>query len=395
MQLAKFVYFLQIAIYPFAVKNVEGRGRGAHLVLTLTDSRNHSERKCAIMKRRLWVKALALGLFALPSAAVFADHCCRPACPPCATAPATCMVEKTVLVPQMTTETRKVMVTECRPETRTRKVTVCRMVEEKKEVSYEYCVWKSETRTRQETYQVSVPEWKEVTTEYTVMVPHTEKRQGVRKVMKCVPTTEKRTVCEHGGHWEDRPVQVQTFVQGCDACGRPTCCPQTVTCNQKVWVPEVHQKEIEVTVNKMVCEDHPYEYEVTVCKPEKRTCTNKVCVPKCETRTRDVQYTVCVPEKKTGTRTVVCCKPVAEERDETCTVMVPHQVEKEVQVCVCRMVEKKIQVAVCCPQPAPCAPACCAPAPTCCQAAPTCCAPAPACCTPAPSCCHAAPACCR
>ena len=340
------------------------------------------------MKMRLWVSVAALGL-ALPSSPVSADQCCRPACAPCAPAPATCMVEKTVLVPQMFSETRKVMVTECRPETRTRQVTVCKMVEEKKEVSYEYCVWRQETRTRQESFQVSVPEWKEVTTEFTVMVPHAEKRQGVRKVMKCVPTTEKRTVCEQGGHWEDRQVQVQTFVQGCDACGRPTCCPQTTSCTQKVWVPEVHQKEIEVTVNKMVCEDQPYEYEVTVCKPENRTRTDKVCTHKCETRTREVQFTVCVPEKKTGTRTVTCCKPVPEVRDEQFTVMVPHQVEKEIQVCVCRMVEKKIQVAVCCPQPAPapCAPAC-APAASCCNAAPTCCAPAPSCCNAAPSCCR-------
>ena len=338
------------------------------------------------MKKLLWVSLAAVGLLGIPSSPVSADHCCQPACP----APATCMVERTVLVPHMTMETRKVCVTQCRPETHTRKISVCKMVEERKEVPYEYCEWKAEAHTRQESFQVSVPEWKDVTTEFTVMVAHTEKHQGVRKVAKCVPSTEKRVVCEQGGHWAEQQVQVQTFVRGCDSCGRPTCCPQMTTCTQKVWVPEVIQKEIEVTVHKVVCEDQPFEYDVTVCKPETRTCTQKVCVPKCETRTREVQYFVHVAEKKSGTRTVVCCKPVMEEKEVQCTVMVPYKVEKEVQVCVCRMVEKKIQVAVCCPTPV------CAPAPTCCVApAPSCCQPAVSCCRPAPSCCGAAPSCCR
>ena len=342
------------------------------------------------MKKLLWTSLAAIGLAVLPISSSSADNCCRPACQPACAAPAPCMVERTVLVPQMSTETRRVCVIECRAETQTKKINVCRMIETKKEVSYEYCEWKRETQTRTETYQVMVPEWTDVTTEYCVMVPSIEKRQGVRKVAKCISTIEKRTVCEQGGHWEDRSVQVQTFVRGCDACGRPVCCPQTTTCTQKVWVPEIINKEIDVTVNKIVCEDQPYEYEVTVCKPEKKTCTQKVCTPKCETKTREVCYTVCVPEKKTGTRWVTCCTPVMEEKEVQCTVMVPYKVEREVQVCVCKMVEKKIQVAVCCPQPV------CAPAPSCCTApAMTCCRPVASCCSPAPTCCGAAPSCCR
>lgn len=342
------------------------------------------------MKKLLWISLAALGFMSLPSDPALADNCCLPACPPPCPPPAPCMVERTVLVPQMFTETRKTFVIECRPEIKTKKVTCCKMVEEQKEIPYEYCEWRQETKTRQETYQVMVPEWKEVTTEYTVMIPTIEKRQGVRKVAKCVPSVEKRTVCEHTGHWEDRPVQIQTFVRGCDACGNPTCCPQTITSTQKVWVPEVVQKEIEVTVHKVVCEDEPYEFEVTVCKPETKTCTQKVCSHKCETKTREVQYSACVLEKKTGTRTVTRCKAVMEEKEVQCTVMVAHKVEKEVQVCVCKMVEKKIQVETCCPQPV------CAPIPTCCTVPVTnCCRPVAACCRPAPTCCGVAAGCCR
>ena len=344
------------------------------------------------MTKPLWVNLAVVGLLALSSNLAMADNCCRPACrPPCPAPPsAPCMVERTVLVPQMSTETRRVCVIECRSEIHTKKITVCKLVEEKKEVPYEYCEWKQESKTRQETFQVMVPEWKDVTTEYIVMVPHVERHQGIRKVAKCVPSIEKRTVCEHSGRWEDRLVQVQTFVRGCDASGRPICCPQISTCQQKVWVPEVVQKEIEVTVHKLVCEDQPYEFDVTVCKPEKKTCTQRVCTHKCETKTRDVQYTVCVPEKKTGTRWVTSCKPVMEEKEVQCAVMVPHKVEKEIQVCVCRMVEKTIQVANCCPQPA------CVPARSCCTVpASICCRPVASCCRPAPTCCGAAPSCCR
>lgn len=342
------------------------------------------------MKKLFWASLAALGLMALPSNPAPADDCCRPACPPPCPPPAPCMVERTVLVPQMSTEMRRVCVTEFRPEQQMKRISVCRMVEERKEVPYEYCEWRQETKTRQVSCQVMVPEWKDVTTEYTVMVPHVEKHQAVRRVARCVPTVERRTVCENTGHWEDRPVQVQTFVRGCDACGRPVCCPQTTTCTQRVWIPEVKTTEIDVTVHKIVCEDQPYECEVTVCRPEKKTCTQRVCTYRCETQTRDVQYTVCVPEKKSGIRTVTCCRPVMEEKDVQCTVMVPHKVEKDVQVCVCRMVEKKIQVAVCCPQPV------CAPAPSCCPVpCMNCCRPVASCCGPAPTCCGAAPSCCR
>ena len=101
------------------------------------------------MKKLLWASLAAVALLGISSSPVSADHCCQPACP----APATCMVERTVLVPHMMMETRKVCVTECRAETHTRRITVCRMVEERKEVAYEYCVMRPETRTRQETYQ--------------------------------------------------------------------------------------------------------------------------------------------------------------------------------------------------------------------------------------------------
>jgi len=68
-----------------------------------------------------------------------------------------------------------------------------------------------------------------------------------------------------------------------------------------------------------------------------------------------VQVTECVAKEETYTYDVTTCETVSEEKTENYTVQVPVQVEKEIQVQVCRMVEKRIQVP---------APACCAPAAT-------------------------------
>ena len=59
-----------------------------------------------------------------------------------------------------------------------------------------------------------------------------------------------------------------------------------------------------------------------------------------------VNYTVCVPQQKTRTYTVTRTKCVLEEKTQTYTVSVPVQVEKQVNVRVCKMVPKEIQRSV-------------------------------------------------
>jgi hypothetical protein len=138
------------------------------------------------------------------------------------------------------------------------------------------------------------------------------------------------------------------------------------------------QEQVPVTVMKTECASEPYQYQVTVCQPEKRTCTVKVCSYKnetrtctdrvcdykCETRTcsypvteckveqrtREVPYTVCVAQCRTRQEQVTEYKQVAVEKTEQYTVMVPHEVEQEVQVQVCRLVPKTVTVPVdsCC-----------------------------------------------
>ncbi|MFC1597072.1 hypothetical protein ACFL5Q_03915 [Planctomycetota bacterium] len=277
-------------------------------------------------------------------------------CAPKTCAPATCQpkiqyVEKTVMCPTYVTEHCTVKTIECRPEVRQRTVVEYRPVCETKMVERTYTVMVPEVRTKTVECVVNVPVWRDVTQEYTVMVPHCEKRQGTRTVCKMEPVTETRTVMEDQGHWEEQDCPTTCAPKTC----RPkTCCPKTCapkTC--KVWVPDCVEKEIEVTCMKPTTVEEPYEYTVTVCKPETRTCTQRVQECKQEVRTQEVCYTVCVPQQVTKQCPVTTTRCVAEERTVQCTVMVPHEVERVVPVCRVKMVPKTIQVPVCCPA-APC-----------------------------------------
>ena len=64
---------------------------------------------------------------------------------------------------------------------------------------------------------------------------------------------------------------------------------------------------------------------------------------------------MCVPQQRTQTFNVTTYKCVPEQMTQTYTVCVPVQVQKEVQVQVCKMVPKTVMV----PATSGCAPANC------------------------------------
>jgi hypothetical protein len=327
---------------------------------------------------------------------------CGSSCGSCC-APAPQYVERTVMCPVMCTENRTVKCVECVCETRTRPITCYEcvpvtktvqrccttMVPEERSCAQTYCVQVPTQRqvtqnyqvcvptTRTETYQYTVcqPVWTDQVQNYTVMVPHCENRQATRCVCHMVPVTETRMVCEDQGHWEQRCCS-----NPCGCC--ESCCPRTYCC----WVPNVVQKQIQVTCMKPETVQEPYTYQVTVCTPETRSCTVKVChyenkvctgtrqvcethmenrsctytVTECHTeqRSREVKYTVCVPHTETRNEQVCCYETRAVQKTENYTVMVPHETEKVVQVQVCKMVPKTIQVPCC---TTPCCDSCCRP----------------------------------
>jgi hypothetical protein len=63
-----------------------------------------------------------------------------------------------------------------------------------------------------------------------------------------------------------------------------------------------------------------------------------------EQKSREVSYTKCVAEQKSSTHEVTRYECVPSEKKVNYTVQVPHQVEKQIQVQVCKMVAKTVLV---------------------------------------------------
>lgn len=306
------------------------------------------------MRSMLWMAAVALAAMA-PARVPAAVTCCVPRAPVLVQE----CVEKVIQVPTWVTETRTVKCVEYRPETRERTVTVMRSVPVEQTVERQYTVMVPQPRTRTVTYTVAKPVWEEKEVEYTVMVPRQETREGVRRVCRAVPVTETRKVWKDEGQWEEREVTTPAVRQVCyrtrrmarrarrlGACCMPCaapCEPCAVTQVCKVWVPNPVEHEVEVTVMKTEWAEEPYEYTVTRCEPETRSRTVRVCRMEYEEQSKEVQYTEWVPETKTRTLTYTSYECQPEEKTVAYTVMVPHEIEREVQVCVCRMVEQTVQ----------------------------------------------------
>ncbi|MFT7640033.1 MAG: hypothetical protein ACI9G1_001772 [Pirellulaceae bacterium] len=181
----------------------------------------------------------------------------------CAGAPSSCggsvhYVQKTIYVPQWTTERRSVSCTEYRNETRTRTYNVARQVPQTKQVSETVTVYNTETRSREEAYSVRVPftrsvernynvtvptyrdvvrnytvrvpVWSEVDQTYAINVPHQETREGMRQVAQYVPEVRTRTVCRDVGYWETRIVASNNGGCGSSYTGCGSSCRRSARC---------------------------------------------------------------------------------------------------------------------------------------------------------------------
>lgn len=314
-----------------------------------------------MLNPRFFLPWLAVLAAAVPAWAVQPAPCAPagPACAPPAPAcvPAVQYVQKVVMCPTYVTENRVVTCVERRPEIRTYTCTVNRIVRDVTPVQRQCTVMVPQVQRKTVTCMVSKPVWTDQVRTYTVMVPQCETRQGTRTVCRMVPVQETRTVCEDQGRWEERPA-------ACAPALPPPCGPCVAAMApqmQRVWVPNVVQKQIQVTCMKPQITQEPCTYQVMVCRPEQRQCTVRVCHYEQVPVQREVCQTVCVPQVRTWTENCVTCRVVPEQQQRQCTVMVPHQVQKTVQVRVCRMVPQTIQVPVCqpCCDAAPCSqPSC-------------------------------------
>ena len=271
-----------------------------------------------MMSRFAFPLSLAISLTAA-SSLLAANPCCDACGAPCC---ATQTVERTVMVPTTVMEQRTVKCTQLRPEIREKRITVTQRIPQHHNETRMCTVMVPHVTLKSVPYLAHRPVWKESVQTYTAMVPHQVVKQGVRTVCKTVPVVETRTICEDLGSWT------------MDACG----------C--RVWCSKIVPREVEVTVHKQEMVQEPYEYTVTVCKPEVRTRTVKTCHYVCETRTRRVACTNYVPKQIERTFRVTTFKCVPVEKIQRCTVMVPVEVEKVVQVPVCKMVPKTVTCSV-------------------------------------------------
>jgi hypothetical protein len=235
-------------------------------------------------------------------------------------------VAKTVMVPEVYYETQSVPVTVCHPEVREETVTVMRRVPEVRPVRVTFTIMETKSEMRTISYPVNIPSWRTVTREVTVMVPYTEMRQGVRSVPREVQETVMQTVCRQIGHYECRSYT--------DCCGR------VHTCN--IWVPQTITEQVPVKVCRVEWDQVPYEYPVTLCKPEVRTVQDRVCDVRVEMRTAQVPFTYCVPRpvERVVNETYYRCVP--EQQVVRHTIMVPHTEMRQVPVCRTRMVPKQV-----------------------------------------------------
>jgi hypothetical protein len=92
-----------------------------------------------------------------------------------------------------------------------------------------------------------------------------------------------------------------------------------------------------------------FTYTAVVPRVERRTKTVPVRDVEFETRSRRENFVDYVPRQKTETVPVTTMKPVTEEKIETYEVMVPYQVQRQIQVPVCRMVPKTIKQTIAVP----------------------------------------------
>ena len=209
--------------------------------------------------------------------------------------------EMTICVPTWTTEKRMCTFTEYRNEEKERVCTTYRKVPVEAEGVIKTTVYvPKEVETPREV-EISTPVSKIVEQKYTIQVPVKETVTKTRTVTKCMPVTETRTVC---------------------VCGV--------------------EKQIEVTCNRDVCVEENYECEVDMCAEVERTRQVQVWETKKEKKVVIDRCKTLVPEVRVKKVPVTICEEVAEQHVEKYMACVPYEVQREVDVPVCKMETRTI-----------------------------------------------------
>ena len=256
--------------------------------------------------------------------------CSVPVC-----APAGHWETDTIMVPQCSFKTVQKPVICYRPQMKSKTITVNRLVPDTRQVPRMETVMEPVQRTRTVSHVVCTPSWQNVNRNIVTMVPQTVTKQGFDVVCKPVMVQTTRTVCRDAGGYATKCYT--------DACG----CPQSC----QVWVPNIVQEQVPVTVCKPQLYKVPITYNVTVCKPQVQSVTERVCKPVFSTQTEQVPYTDFVPKQVQRMVTETFCRAIPEQQVVQYCTMVAYTEQVDVRVPVTTMVPQQVRRWVCDPAP--------------------------------------------
>lgn len=134
----------------------------------------------------------------------------------------------------------------------------------------EYTVKTPVARDVVKPYQVKLPYVEHVPQNYTIRIPYEARETKYREIPKQVPVTKYQMVKRDLGKWVTRTIKVNTYEEGEDLCGCPTCCPANRTIRKTIWKPRVVTQKLPYTTFKTVKQRVPYEVPVMKYRQEQR-----------------------------------------------------------------------------------------------------------------------------
>lgn len=203
-------------------------------------------------------------------------------------------------------------------------------------------------------YVVKLPYVEHVPQVYTIRVPYEAKETRYREVPRQIPVTKFQMVKRDMGRWVTDAVSLQTYEEGQDLCGCPTCCPKSRTIRKTKWVPNVVSRKLPYTTYKTVKQKVPYQVpvmkyrqeqrqrmiEVTKFRTEVRQATKKVYSYETSTKQKSYPITKFRLVRKTRAKSVTNYREETRTKDVSINEYVNQLEERKTPFAVREVVKK-------------------------------------------------------
>ena len=203
-------------------------------------------------------------------------------------------------------------------------------------------------------YVVKLPYVEHVPQVYTIRVPYEAKETRYREVPRQMPVTKFQMVKRDMGRWVTDTVSLQTYEEGQDLCGCPTCCPKARTIRKTKWVPNVVSRKLPYTTFKTVKQKVPYQVpvmkyrqeqrqrmiEVTKFRTEVRQATEKVYSYETSTKQKSYPITKFRLVRKTRAKSVTNYREETRTKDVSVNEYVTQLEKRKTPYSVREVVEK-------------------------------------------------------